>query len=104
LLFDRIRELQELSTLQSSLHMAFTGRPGTGKTSVATKIALVLRSLGTSKGHVSNVTREDLVGQYVGHTAQKQKNSYKEHKVEFCLLMKLIIYTNQIMRLWFRSR
>jgi nucleoside-triphosphatase THEP1 len=46
LLFDRIRELQE-STLQSSLHMAFTGRPGTGKTSVATKIALVLRSLGT---------------------------------------------------------
>jgi nucleoside-triphosphatase THEP1 len=47
LLFDRIRELQELSTLQSSLHMAFTGRPGTGKTSVATKIALVLRSLGT---------------------------------------------------------
>jgi hypothetical protein len=40
--------------------------------------------------------REDLVGQYVGHTAQKQKNSYKEHKVEFCLLMKLIIYTNQM--------
>jgi len=46
LLFDRIREIQELSTLQSSLHMAFTGGSGTGKTSVAAKIALVLRKLG----------------------------------------------------------
>jgi probable Rubsico expression protein CbbX len=74
LLFDRIRELQELATLNSSLHMAFTGRPGTGKTSVAVKIALVLRSLGyLTKGHVTNVTREDLVGQYVGHTAPKTK-------------------------------
>jgi probable Rubsico expression protein CbbX len=79
LLFDRIRELQELSTLQSSLHMAFTGRPGTGKTSVANKIALVLRNLGyLSKGHVSNVTREDLVGQYVGHTAPKTKEQLQK--------------------------
>lgn len=74
LLFDRIRELQELPTLSASLHMAFTGRPGTGKTSVAAKIALVLRNLGyLSKGHITNVTREDLVGQYVGHTAPKTK-------------------------------
>ena len=74
LLFDRIRELQELSTLNSSLHMSFTGTSGTGKTSVAESVALVLRNLGyLSKGHITNVTREDLVGQYVGHTAPKTK-------------------------------
>jgi probable Rubsico expression protein CbbX len=59
--------------------MAFTGRPGTGKTSVAAKIALVLRNLGyLTKGHVSNVTREDLVGQYVGHTAPKTKEQLQK--------------------------
>jgi len=74
LLFDRIREIQELTTLNTSLHMAFTGRSGTGKTSVAGKIALLLRKLGyLTKGHITNVTREDLVGQYVGHTAPKTK-------------------------------
>lgn len=74
LLFDRIRELKELPGLNSSLHMAFTGRAGTGKTTVAAKIALVLRNLGyLTKGHITNVTREDLVGQYVGHTAPKTK-------------------------------
>jgi probable Rubsico expression protein CbbX len=79
LLFDRIREIQELPVLNSSLHMAFTGRTGTGKTSVANKIALVLRNLGyLTKGHVSNVTREDLVGQYVGHTAPKTKEQLQK--------------------------
>jgi probable Rubsico expression protein CbbX len=79
LLFDRIREIQELATLNSSLHMAFTGRPGTGKTSVASKIALVLRNLGyLSKGHITNVTREDLVGQYVGHTAPKTREQLQK--------------------------
>jgi probable Rubsico expression protein CbbX len=79
LLFDRIREIQELSTLQSSLHMAFTGGSGTGKTSVALKLALVLRSLGyLTKGHLTNVTREDLVGQYVGHTAPKTREQLQK--------------------------
>ena len=59
--------------------MAFTGRTGTGKTSVATKIALVLRNLGyLTKGHVTNVTREDLVGQYVGHTAPKTREQLQK--------------------------
>ena len=79
LLFDRIREIQELPVLNSSLHMAFTGRTGTGKTSVAEKLALVLRNLGyLTKGHLSNVTREDLVGQYVGHTAPKTKEQLQK--------------------------
>lgn len=79
LLFDRIREIQELSRLNSSLHMSFTGRPGTGKTSVAGKIAIVLRNLGyLTKGHITNVTREDLVGQYVGHTAPKTREQLQK--------------------------
>ena len=79
LLFDRIREIQELGKLNSSLHMAFTGRSGTGKTSVAGKMALVLRNLGyLTKGQVINVTREDLVGQYVGHTAPKTKEQLQK--------------------------
>jgi probable Rubsico expression protein CbbX len=79
LLFDRIREIQELSTLNSSLHMAFTGRSGTGKTSVAAKLALIFRNLGyLTKGHIINVTREDLVGQYVGHTAPKTKEQLQK--------------------------
>jgi probable Rubsico expression protein CbbX len=79
LLFDRIREIQELSRLNSSLHMAFTGRAGTGKTTVAGKVAQVLRNLGyLTKGHITNVTREDLVGQYVGHTAPKTREQLQK--------------------------
>jgi len=79
LLFDYIRESQELNRLNSSLHMAFTGSSGTGKTAVAAKIALVLRNLGyLTKGHIINVTREDLVGQYVGHTAPKTKEQLQK--------------------------
>jgi probable Rubsico expression protein CbbX len=79
LLFDKIREIQGLPVLNSSLHMAFSGRPGTGKTSVAAKLALVLRNLGyLTKGHILNVTREDLVGQYVGHTAPKTREQLQQ--------------------------
>jgi probable Rubsico expression protein CbbX len=79
LLLDRIREIQELPVLHSSLHMAFTGRTGTGKSSVALKIALILRNLGfLTKGQIINVTREDLVGQYVGHTAPKTRDQLQK--------------------------
>jgi len=79
LLFDRIREIQELSGLNTSLHMSFTGKSGTGKTSVAAKLALVFRNLGyLTKGHLINVTREDLVGQYVGHTAPKTREQLQQ--------------------------
>ena len=81
LVIDRLREQMELSSTRPTLHMSFTGNPGTGKTTVALRIASILHRLGyIEKGQLVSVTRDDLVGQYVGHTAPKTKDVVKKAK------------------------
>ena len=79
LLIDKLRRHLGIAAGNPGLHMSFTGSPGTGKTTVGLKMSDILYQLGyVKKGHLLTVTRDDLVGQYIGHTAPKTKEVLKK--------------------------
>ncbi|MHB1304023.1 MAG: CbbX protein [Acidiphilium sp.] len=79
LLVERIRQRLGFTPEAPTLHMSFTGNPGTGKTTVALRMAKILKQLGfVRQGQLILVTRDDLVGQYIGHTAPKTKEILKK--------------------------
>lgn len=75
----KLREEERLLTEPQALHMIFKGNPGTGKTTVARVFGRLFKEIGVlSKGHLLEIERADLVGEYIGHTAQKTRDQIKK--------------------------